>query len=543
MTKTIKNLVLSGGGAKGATYGGLVEALEIAKITPSLEKIAGTSAGSNIAAFLAVGISPDDLKEKVLEKDLRQYFGSGILGFVNDGTPLIDFVNNLLIDNIKRNIEEIDFSSANLTEEEKTQFETLKSEISAEGVENVRKITFGDLVLLRKFKPETFKNLYITAVSKDKKELRIFSTANEEDSNISIAEACRASSLLPLLFKPAEINTEEFLDGGLRKNTPVDPFLKEGIEETIVITLEPTKDLNKNDVYKVLHGKVGENEEIVTASFFEKILFYIMRAFGLVNEDYFQSVEQEYRTMPQIPFSICNINTEGLTVTGFDAVKEMGEEKYVKGRLSTMEYLVNHDKLGHLSDTEYKTLVDKTRLQECFFKIITEAKLDRNSQLYKTLIEFCKDEKFKDCAPVAWNQDFTEVRQKFNDAYNAHQDWMKINQEYKAWEQSNEADKASKEPKDEAWEKAKEEYNKSQEAITEYNEQFKNVDYLKRVIQDFASTIANSNEHSSAKAKVKLQASFDKVIEDPYISSENVKSLFKGMKFVEQANIQNIGCL
>ena len=66
---TIKNLVFSGGGAKGATYPGAYEALCEEKIMPNIKNISGSSAGAITAALIATGATSEKFKK--LSEDTR----------------------------------------------------------------------------------------------------------------------------------------------------------------------------------------------------------------------------------------------------------------------------------------------------------------------------------------------------------------------------------------------------------------------------------------------------------------------------------------
>ncbi len=404
----IEYIALSGGGVRGVVYGGLVEALEETRLIQGVKGFSGTSAGSNISAFLAFGMSANDLKEKVLNVDLSQKLGKGYLGWFNDGKPMIDFINDLLINTIKTNIDNIDVNNIpNI--DDKGKFEVFKKSLADE--QNKPKITFGHLALLRKIKPEKFKDLYITTVSKQDKELKIFSSNTERDKDILVAEACRASSL-PLLFSSADINEEKYLDGGLKNNIPYSAFVdkthsiepnkkvgnnskeKQILSKTLVCTLEPgDRSVKDNLIYKVLHGK-GTEQHIWELSIMERVIVFIMRALNLLHEGYINDVNKEYIELRKIPFNILNLNVKGLKTTDFHAADAMGEEKYFQGYFSTMEHLINYDKLSHLDEITCEMLVDQTRLQECFFKIITGANLNRSSTLYTDLMKYCGKTKF-----------------------------------------------------------------------------------------------------------------------------------------------------
>lgn len=57
------NLVLKGGGVKGIAYVGALKVLEQQGILTGITRVAGTSAGSILAALISVGYTPDEIKE------------------------------------------------------------------------------------------------------------------------------------------------------------------------------------------------------------------------------------------------------------------------------------------------------------------------------------------------------------------------------------------------------------------------------------------------------------------------------------------------
>ncbi|WP_415912829.1 patatin-like phospholipase family protein [Neptuniibacter sp. QD37_11] len=81
--KKIKNLCLSGGGAKGMAYPGVLEALEDADILEGIERVAGTSAGGISALPLALGYPPRVIRDIVLNKAFAQ--------FLTQATPILRF--------------------------------------------------------------------------------------------------------------------------------------------------------------------------------------------------------------------------------------------------------------------------------------------------------------------------------------------------------------------------------------------------------------------------------------------------------------------
>ncbi|XP_062618753.1 uncharacterized protein LOC134280363 [Saccostrea cucullata] len=61
--KAIENLVFSGGGAKGVAYGGVIEVLKEKNILSYVKRFAGTSAGSIVAALLAMGCDVQKIQQ------------------------------------------------------------------------------------------------------------------------------------------------------------------------------------------------------------------------------------------------------------------------------------------------------------------------------------------------------------------------------------------------------------------------------------------------------------------------------------------------
>lgn len=96
----VKILVFSGGGAKGAIYSGVVEALDESGVRDGVSTVAGASAGAITAALTATGISKEEFKRVSEDTDFQKellgkrdlisavsgrglYDGSGIEAMVN----------------------------------------------------------------------------------------------------------------------------------------------------------------------------------------------------------------------------------------------------------------------------------------------------------------------------------------------------------------------------------------------------------------------------------------------------------------------------
>jgi NTE family protein len=160
------NLVLSGGGVRGFAHLGIIKALQENGI--DINAISGTSSGAVVGAFIAAGYTPEDtlkiMKEYRLLRLLKGSFSSGIFAM--------------------------------------TRFEQ---------------------IFINCFPHNSFSNLafplYISSTN-------LFTAKTEFFSKGELIPALLASSSMPVLFSPIEINKQLYLDGGILNNLPVEPFLE-----------------------------------------------------------------------------------------------------------------------------------------------------------------------------------------------------------------------------------------------------------------------------------------------------------------------------
>ncbi len=311
-------LVFSGGGAKGAIYSGVYEALKESDVVDNVKAVAGSSAGAITATAIAVGIEPEEFKKISGETNLKGLLGqkglsAGPIMINKDATPLYDLLDNVVrknisdflnknspniallagnrlnkiseekeklaqqkkeltqqseilkgkgqnFDDIEENIKSLDFQIKSLGE----QSVKVQNIIDTQGVEfkalktkceNKDKILFKDLALVRLLDPAQFKDLLITAVRRDNGELKIFSA--EETPEVEIAMACRASASIPIVFKPAKIDDIEYVDGGYRDNIPMKYFSNDSETELIEGGSEQIK--KAKDQGRILACAFGSN--------------------------------------------------------------------------------------------------------------------------------------------------------------------------------------------------------------------------------------------------------------------------------------------
>ncbi len=172
-------ITLSGGGARGMAHIGVLKALEEHAIFP--EYISGASAGSIIAALYASGKTPTQMLEIAKEQSLLKAIRPGIPG---TGLTNLNYLRKILEKNIRYN-----------------SFERLK------------------------------KKLFICVSNINSGEYEIITHGN-------LFDAVVASSSIPIVFEPVDMNGSRYVDGGLLNNLPVEP-IKENCDLVIGVNVMP----------------------------------------------------------------------------------------------------------------------------------------------------------------------------------------------------------------------------------------------------------------------------------------------------------------
>ncbi|EJK98794.1 type III secretion system effector protein ExoU [Pseudomonas fluorescens Q2-87] len=243
----ITEVVLSGGGAKGVAYSGLVDTLEANGLMDFIETFLGASAGALAAALLACGmthagfdrISDDISLVKLLNssKDEVSIWQDRLskLGEQLKSIPLAQLLCDLLprLGSKGMPLEELirkESCAALLQccEKHPTPLST-EAQKAVANVEINQHVTFADLAALSKDIPQ-IKTLEITGTAMFEEGTQsVFFNANLTP-NMDIAVAARISASLPVVFSKPTLQgqpfqpmgtTTAFADGGILNNTPV----------------------------------------------------------------------------------------------------------------------------------------------------------------------------------------------------------------------------------------------------------------------------------------------------------------------------------
>ena len=195
-------LALGGGASKGFAHIGVLKALREANIP--IHIVTGTSAGSVVGSLYASGMSPDDLIQasEQLEKSDVADFRLSTKGFII-GQKLQDYINQKVK---HKHIQEFPIQFAAVA----TNFEN------------------GQSVLF-----------------------------NHGDAG----QAVRASSSIPSIFRPMEINGKRYADGGLSQPVPVSAARKMGADIVIAVDISARPDEKSK---KGLLAQLGQSVRIMT---------------------------------------------------------------------------------------------------------------------------------------------------------------------------------------------------------------------------------------------------------------------------------------
>lgn len=182
-------IALSGGGVRGFAHLGVLKALEEKGIKADI--LAGVSAGAIIGSFIATGKNPAEIMDLINKSD---FFDFAKLALPDRGI--------FTLDNMTKNLKEL---------------------LGAKSFEELKLPFFVGAANIEKAKMEYF-------------------------SQGELIKIIQASSSIPVLFSPVEIEGELYVDGGLFENLPVNPLVNK-CDKIIAVNLMP---VNLNEELKTI---------------------------------------------------------------------------------------------------------------------------------------------------------------------------------------------------------------------------------------------------------------------------------------------------
>lgn len=291
--------VFQGGGVKGIAFVGAINYLE--EHHYQWNNLAGTSAGSIVAALLAVGYTGKELKEIMMDMNYVKLLKKNILNKIPVAGNIFQLVNDYGV--YDSSIIE-NWMFQRLWEKGKTKFKDLKKD----GI--ILKIIAADVTKRRiLILPDDLKNYGL------------------DPDEFSIAMAVRMSSSIPFFFKPVKLKYDNkinyIVDGGLISNFPIWIFDDDGTSKPRWPTFgfRLVNDCEKNVVQRKTNLLTYSMDVINTA--FDR------------DEEVYVADKNSVRTI--------NIPTAGVNSTDFDLSKKKTMELYESGYNSAKEFLDKWD--------------------------------------------------------------------------------------------------------------------------------------------------------------------------------------------------------
>jgi predicted acylesterase/phospholipase RssA len=232
-------LVLGGGGLTGGVYEiGALRALDLLSVNRTVNQFdvyVGTSAGSFVAALAANGITPEEMM-RVVNQQVPTPFRD-----IDIGTVLTPNVLEFAVGGLK-----LPWRALKLTRELAPNWrhisamdvvlgliEDLPSGIySGAGLERYVREVLSDPDRSDDFRAVEAE-LYLAATDLDTCERIVFGAEGWDD--VPISTAVRASTALPMVYKPVKVHDRELVDGGIISTTNVDIAVHAGAKLVIVV--------------------------------------------------------------------------------------------------------------------------------------------------------------------------------------------------------------------------------------------------------------------------------------------------------------------
>tara|TARA_R110001583_G_scaffold10417_4_gene47856 strand:+ start:28029 stop:30230 length:2202 start_codon:yes stop_codon:yes gene_type:complete len=216
-------LVLSGGGAKGFAHIGVLKVLE--ELNMPIDYISGTSMGSIIGAFYAMGYSASEIEKLVLSQDWEE----------------------LLTDEISRKY-------IHVKDKQDLDRYVISFPIKPKGIRIPAGIVKGQNIL-NLFDRHTIEYHGNTDFRKFPIPFVCIATDLETGDAVvldkgNISEALRASMAIPTVFTPIEIDGKLLADGGMINNFPVEEVIKMGADIVIGVDVQ-TGPKNKDELISI----------------------------------------------------------------------------------------------------------------------------------------------------------------------------------------------------------------------------------------------------------------------------------------------------
>lgn len=214
-------IALSGGGARGAAHVGVLLALEQAGLRP--RAVAGTSSGGIVAGLYAAGVTPQQMREIMLELEETGscYLDADLAGILG-AVPKFLFARRIGLSGlIKGNRMERVFYE--LTGGKPMTEARMRTVIPAVDLNSGETVAYTDSLAGR---------LAVSGV--------------RWETGALLSEAMRASSAFPVVFRPKELGGRCLVDGGVTDTLPVDLLIAAGERNVLAVDIGQAYEMPKD---------------------------------------------------------------------------------------------------------------------------------------------------------------------------------------------------------------------------------------------------------------------------------------------------------
>ena len=313
------DLVLEGGGVKGIALVGAYSVIEERGYT--INRVAGTSAGSIVGALIAARMSAKELEAEMRTLDYSQFQDKGLL----DKIPLVGKALSVLFED---GIYEGNYAKNWVGEQ-----------LEKRGV-----TTFADLPYDNQdLEPDQRYSLVVMVSDITRGRLRRLPWDYEvyrlEAGEQAVADAVRASMSIPFFFEPVKLKHREgqesvLVDGGMLSNFPVNVF-------DAPDPRWPTFGIKLSTRAKAVEGSIADVTGPISMT---KAMITTMTGF----------YDRIYIDDPDIQARTIFVDTGNIQATDFDLTPEQRDELFENGRNAATKFFDGGDGQKPWSWEDYK---------------------------------------------------------------------------------------------------------------------------------------------------------------------------------------------